>query len=344
MVRNIRHVHVVGFLSICDAGRPVRLAPVDALAGADAAAPARQGRYKLKIDSSPQQATVYWDAGASRNPKAVRDRRLHADHDQGPEGAVKIVVELSGFKPQEQTLDVRKSQTLTLTLERAPRMARLDLQSSADGAGGEVFIDGAPRGTIPNSFELPAGRHQVEVRKAGYKPFSDWFDLPEGERRTRDVSLERAEAPTGTLLVTSDAGGDVYVDGQRKDAAPAIITGVPAGDHVVEVQQGGACPLAADGDGPGRAAGQGGGHLRRRGATPSLRVISNEPDVEVFVDGEAKGKAPVTLQAIKPGEHIVGGRKTRFKPWSRRCGWRRARTRSSASGWRWRRPTARARR
>jgi hypothetical protein len=42
------------------------------------------------------------------------------------------------------------------------------------------------------------------------------------------VSLESAEAPTGTLLVNSDAGGDVFVDGQRKDAAPAIISGLPA--------------------------------------------------------------------------------------------------------------------
>ena len=46
----------------------------------------------------------------------------------------------------------------------------------------------------------------------------------------------------------------------------------------------------------------------------SLRIIANEPDVEVFVDGEPKGKAPITMNAIKPGEHIVGGRKQRFKP------------------------------
>ena len=58
------------------------------------------------------------------------------------------------------------------------------------------------------------------MKKAGHKTFSDWVDLQEGERRTRDVTLERAEAPTGTLLVNSDAGGEVCVDGQRKDAAP----------------------------------------------------------------------------------------------------------------------------
>jgi hypothetical protein len=34
----------------------------------------------------------------------------------------------------------------------------------------------------------------------------------------------------------------------------------------------------------------------------------------VVVDGESKGKAPVTIASIKPGDHIVGGRKTRFKP------------------------------
>ena len=52
-----------------------------------------------------------------------------------------------------------------------------------------------------------------------------------GDRAVSEVTdlvaswpLERAEAAAGTLLVTSDAGGDVYVDGQRRDAAPAIIT------------------------------------------------------------------------------------------------------------------------
>ena len=47
-------------------------------------------------------------------------------------GAVKIVVELAGFKPQEKTLDLKKSQTVSFTLERAPQPAKLDLQSATD--------------------------------------------------------------------------------------------------------------------------------------------------------------------------------------------------------------------
>ena len=239
-------------------------------------------------------------------------------HDQGaPSGPVKVIVEVNGFKSQEQTLDVRRSQPLMFTLERAPSLARLDLQTSPDGggAGGEVFIDGADRGTAPNSFELPAGRHQVEVRKPGYKPFSDWFDLAEGEHRTRDVSLVRAEAPSGTLLVTSDAGGDVYLDGTRKDVAPAIIPNVAAGDHVIEVRKEGIPPWRQT---VTVVAGQQVKVSATFGAAAngngSLRVIANEPDVEVFIDGEDKGKAPVTMTDTRPGEHIVGGRKKGFKP------------------------------
>ena len=275
--------------------------------------PPVKGKYKLKIDSSPQQAAVYWDSGAGQQPRQYGIAGYTPITIKVPKGPVKIILELSGWKPFEQVIDVRKNTSISPTLERAPRMARLNLQSSSDAAGGDVLIDGVPRGTIPNTFELTAGRHQIEVRKAGRKPFSDWVELQEGELRTRDVSMESAEAPTGTLLVNSDNGGDVYVDGQRKDAAPAIISGLPAGDHVVEVKKDGFPPWRQTVTVPA-------GQQVKVAATfaaatnSSLRVISNETDVEIFVDGESKGKAPVTLQSIKPGEHIVGGRKTRFKP------------------------------
>ena len=170
-----------------------------------------------------------------------------------------------------------------------------------------------PRGTIPNTFELTAGRHQVEVRKAGRKPFSDWVDLQEGELRTRDVGDGERRGAHRHAAGQFGHGGDVYVDGQRKDAAPAIISGLPAGDHVVEVKKDGFPSWRQTVNVP---AGQQVKVAATFGAATnsSLRVISNEPDVEIFVDGESKGKAPVSIQSIKPGEHIVGGRKTRFKP------------------------------
>ena len=102
-------------------------------------------------------------------------------------------------------------------------MARLDLQSSADGARRRGVHRRRRQGDDPELVRA-AGRPPPDGgEEGGFKTFTDWFELQEGERRTRDVVLERAEAPTGTLLVNSDAGGEVYVDGQRKDVAPAII-------------------------------------------------------------------------------------------------------------------------
>jgi len=289
-------------------------APAPAAAAAQPRPKVKGRQHRLKIDSSPQQAAVYWGvAGATANPKSYGIAGYTPLTIKVPRGPVKIVVELAGFKPQEQTVDVQKSQSLSFTLERAPQMAHLDIAATPESgaAGAQVFIDGVDRGTAPNTFELNAGRHQIELRKEGYKPFSDWLQLAEGERRTRDVSLLKVEAPSGTLLVTSDQGGEVYVDGARKDVAPAMIPGILAGDHVVEVRKEGAQPWrqtvtvvagqqvkVAASFGPAAAP----------VTASSLRVISNEPEVEVFVDGEGKGRAPVTVADIKPGEHIVGAR------------------------------------
>jgi hypothetical protein len=291
------------------------------MGGAEALAqqvrPTVKGRaHRVKVDSSPQQAAVYWSAGTAGQPKDYGIAGYTPITLKVPRGIVNFVVELQGFKPQTKQMDVKKSQTVTFTMERAPAVAKLDLQSATDGSGtgAEVTIDGAPKGTVPNSFDLPAGRHQVEVNKAGFKPWSRWFDLAEGEHRTQDLTLERAEAAAGALLVTSDAGGDVYVDGVRKDVAPAIVTGVPAGDHVVEVRREGMQPWRQNVTVPAgqqikvsvtfgaAAAGNG-----------SLRVIASEPDAQIFVDGEDKGHSPASVPNIAPGDHIVEARKAKFK-------------------------------
>ena len=288
-----------------------------AMALAQQVRPAVKGRaHKVKVDSSPQQAAVYWSAGTAGQPKDYGIAGYTPITLKVPRGAVTFVVELQGWKPQQKAMDVKKSQTVMFTLERAPAVAKLDLQSTSDGTGtgADVTVDGAPRGTIPNVIEVAAGRHQVEVRKSGFKNWSQWFDLAEGEHHTHDVALARAEAPAGALLVTSDAGGDVYVDGVRKDVAPAIITGVPAGDHVIEVRKDGVPPWRQNVTVPSGQQVKVSAIFGAAAGTGSLRVIASEPDAQIFVDGEDKGRSPANIASIAPGDHVVEARKAKFKP------------------------------
>src|SRR5579863_3807524 len=75
---------------------------------APAIRPRVKGRtHRLKIDSSPQQGTVYWDSGVTPNPKSYGVAGYTPLTIKVPRGPVKVIVEANGFKSQEQTLDVR---------------------------------------------------------------------------------------------------------------------------------------------------------------------------------------------------------------------------------------------
>jgi hypothetical protein len=276
--------------------------------------PVKGRSHKVKVDSSPQQAAVYWVAGNATNAKDYGIAGYTPITLKVPRGAVTIVVELQGFKPQTKAMDVRKSQNVMFTLERAPAVAKLDLQSTDGSAtGADVKIDGASRGTMPNVFEVPAGRHQVEINKAGFKAWTQWINLDEGAIRTNDIVLARAEAPTGEIIVNSDAGGDVYVDGVRKDTAPTVVTGVPAGDHNVEVRKDGLPPQRQIVSVPAGGQAKVSVTFGASASNGSLRVIASEPDAEIFVDGEDKGRSPANIPSLAPGEHVVEARKLKFK-------------------------------
>ena len=274
--------------------------------------PLRKGtKYRVKIDSSPQQAAVYIDNKQygiqGYTPLTMRL----------PKGPYHVIVELPGFKPMERDVTVKRAEAFVFTLERAPRPAVVDVRStSGDTAtGGQLLVDGVVTGSVPGRAELPAGRHVIEVKKAGWKDFRDTVDVTEGETRTMVVNLE-AELKKGAILVTADvSGADVYVDGTRRDAAPTLIPDLPEGDHTVEVRKD---PLPAFRQ-VVRVLGNQQVKVEARFADKmagSLRIVSSTPDAEVIVDGESKGKANAEIQGIRPGQHIVELRAKGFQPQS----------------------------
>src|SRR5262249_24825776 len=140
--------------------------------------------------------------------------------------------------------------------------------------------------------------------KGGFNDYREQTTVSEGESRSMVIELQ-PQAKKGSILVTADVpGADVYVDGVRKDAAPALVSDLIEGSHTVEVRKDPLPPfktlVTATGNQQVKVEARIGA-----GAVGSLRVGSQTPGAVVFVDGEQKGKANEEIPNLKPGQHIV---------------------------------------
>jgi hypothetical protein len=259
-------------------------------------------KLRVKIDSAPQMAAIYLDS------KDLGIQGYTPSEFRLPKGTYKVILEAQGFKPQEQLLTVSRSQAFAFTLERQARPAVIDVRSGTDQSalGASITVDGTPVGTAPNQVEVSAGSHLLEVKRPGFNDYRDSVMVAEGERRTVVVTLV-AQVKPGSILVTADvAGADVYIDGQRRDAAPALIGDLAEGDHTVEVRKDPMQPwkqlVRVVGGQQVKVSAQ----LQPAVApTGSVRVVSATPMAEVFVDGEDKGPANAEIKDIRTGVHII---------------------------------------
>lgn len=261
-----------------------------------------QHKMRIKIDSQPQQAAIYVDNKESGikgyTPSTIRL----------PRGTYTIILELPGFAPVKKPITVTRSEGFIFTLERQAKPAVLDVRatSSNDAAtGAQLFVDGAPVGTVPARVEVPAGRHRVEVKKQGYVDWADNADVAEGDQRQMVIDLQQA-VKKGALLVTSDQpGADVFLDGVRKDSTPALLSDIPEGQHSLEVKKGDLSwkqIVTVVGSQQQKVMAQ----LAPAGpAVGSLRVVCPVPGAEVYIDGEMKGTVNSTIQNVPVGEHII---------------------------------------
>ncbi len=266
-------------------------------------------KMRVKIDSSPQQAAVYIDS-KDYGIEGYTPVTLKL-----PKGTYNIILELPGFAPVSKPITVSKSQAFVFTMERQARPAVLDVRAPAgnDGAvGAQLFVDGAPVGTVPGRVEVALGHHLIEVKKAGFKDWRDSADVNEGEQRTMVVDMQQ-EIRKGVLLVTCDVmGADVYVDGTKRDAAPALISDLPEGPHIVEVKKDGAPGWKQEVNIVANQQTKVAANLQAT-MVGSLRVVSSTPGAEVLVDGELKGPANAEIVGLKPGQHIVEVRAKGFQ-------------------------------
>ncbi len=209
-------------------------------------------------------------------------------------GSYRLEVDADRYVGYAEDLDVNGGGSiLERELSLVPDWAPVTVTSAPPGA--LVLADGEEQGTTPAEFELDSGRHELEIRKAGFKT---WRQNVEVEPATPLVLPEVSMRPSdGTLVVKSQpSGATVLVDGEYRGRSPLRLELDPGRSYRVEVSQAGYKPAT--------------GSIRLRSGqtrTESFRLeaVTGEvnlqvaPDgVELVLDGESRGAAPAQLELV----------------------------------------------
>ncbi len=262
-------------------------------------------KYKVRIESVPTGASVSVD-------KAVVGTTPWSG--SLTKGNHTITVELTGYAPTTTTMNVlrtKKLQTKTLTLVKLDDPPKIDIRADADQNiyDANVWLDGQAAGRAPIILTTTVGRHQIILKKEGFKDFETWVEGKANGITTLTPFLKEIEKPKlGWVVVEADvSSAEVYLDGDLKGTTPIVIKDINEGIHVVEVKKSPAVPwkqtIGVEANKETKvSAGLQATIVAQGGA---IKVLSNVAAAHVFLDGKDMGQQPVELKDVKPGEHII---------------------------------------
>lgn len=184
-------------------------------------------------------------------------------------------------------------ETVTVRVISTPRRAQV-----------EVLGRGEVGRTPIRRLELPVGEYDFIFTRPGYARSVVHARVSE-DGQTIGTELQRA----GRIAVRADhlpaRGASIRVDGQLVGRVPATLEVAP-GRRLVEVEADGYLTFGRWVEVEERGRETLNVRLEERPPdTGSILVSADVPEAEVEVDGEGRGQAPVIVEGLLPGEHLV---------------------------------------
>jgi formylglycine-generating enzyme required for sulfatase activity len=201
-----------------------------------------------------------------------------------------------------------EQQQLQVTLK--PNFAKVAVSSEPTGAA--IEVDGKPAGVTPAALELDAGIRRVQISSPGLRPWTSTVVVNAGVPQTLGpIALGAADARVTVRSVPS--GAQVTAGGSFRGLTPVTLDLSPGVSHDVTVTRAGYAPWT-------RAVFAEAGKesaldARLAALLVDVRIQGQPSDAEVFVNGEPRGKAPVSVQ-LPASRHRVEVRKEGFSPYA----------------------------
>ncbi len=212
-------------------------------------------------------------------------------------GSHRVVASLPGYYPLDTEIEVGSlaDQTIALTLEKLPGLVTLTTEPEI---GAQVLADGVVLGTTPLvDVELKPGVRQLELSAARHLPATRELDVRGGgERQALAVTLTPDWGVVS--LRTEPPGATVLVDGVEAGVTPAALE-VMSGEHDLEVRLAGynawSTKLLVAANQSQQLP-----DVTLAQADGRLEIASTPSEATVSVNGEFRGRTPLTLR-LSPG-------------------------------------------
>jgi TolB-like protein len=168
----------------------------------------------------------------------------------------------------------------------------------SDPGGAIAYLDGVELGPTPaQNTKVGVGKHLIRVESPLYHPYveevtitSDGIEQVEANLKPRFGRLVIKSVPTGAV---------VQLNGQQKGKTPIVLPELASGDYTITVSK----DLYHDSE-ERYTITDGSDNERTVVLHPAfgqLSIEANPTSADVFVDGQFKGKAPITLDELPSG-------------------------------------------
>ena len=212
-------------------------------------------------------------------------------------GPHRVVACAPGYKPFDApiVIDDTPIQTHTISLERLPGHLRVNLTPAVAAA---VLIDNTAFGRAPGVIRnIPAGKRQVEIRAARYRPHITQLEI-EGKDQEQSLTAVLEPAWADYSIDSHPAGAQLSIDGQAIGNTPRRGE-MLEGRRVAKLSLNGFKPwlqtLKVVAGGPVNL-----GTIVLAAADGQLNLISTPAGASVILDDIFVGRTPL-LVAVTPG-------------------------------------------
>ncbi|MFA5190202.1 MAG: PEGA domain-containing protein [Verrucomicrobiia bacterium] len=227
-----------------------------------------------------------------------------------------VMATRDGFLETRGSVNVPPTGTTRFDLSLRPLFGLILAESFPNDA--EVLVDNVFRGKTPVLMtDLPAGQHRIVIKKDGYEPKETVLNIrTESDRQPKLISLELRSLLVAIKVTSTPDKAKVFLDGSFKGDSPQSIQNILAGKHKVRVEMDGYEPFEQEVEVSGHDEYHVNATLQEKYAR--IKIDTDPTGGEVFLNNEARGKAPVNVGPLHEGEYTIRITKHGFDPVERK--------------------------